>query len=122
MVEISAKTTLKKAYTAYTRLPRFRELKLRALGSDFGSDWPEQQRDGARDGGELLWAADIVVRVGRDGGTFVLLYLPWYGLPSPIDRLDIPMPCYTSLPPSTPKEREESFNIHLAKSMGNDRV
>ena len=45
----------------------------------FGSGRREQQRDGARDGGELLGVAVIVVGVGRDGGTFVLLYLPWDG-------------------------------------------
>ena len=49
-------------------------------GSPFGSDCRDKHcgdRDGVRDGGELLGVAEIVVRVGRDGGTFVLLYLPW---------------------------------------------
>ena len=68
MVEISAKTTLKKRKRiAYTRFPRFRERKLR--GSHFGSDCREQQRDGARDGGELLGVAVIVVGVGIEGAT-----------------------------------------------------
>ena len=33
--------------------------------------------DGADGRGELLAAAKIVVLVGIEGGTFVLLYLPW---------------------------------------------
>ena len=38
--------------------------ELLRLGAD-----GDRARDGARDGGELLGAAEIVVRVGRDGGT-----------------------------------------------------
>ena len=36
--------------------------------------------DGDDERGEALAAAEIVVLVGIEGGTFVLLYLPWFGL------------------------------------------
>ena len=81
----------RKASPASEEVSRFRDLNLRAAGSDFGSDWPDQHRDGARDGGELLGVAEIVVRIGRDGGTFVLLYLPW------AERHSISQPCFFAI-------------------------
>ena len=88
------KTTLKKLYTSesvyeVSEVPGFEVARAGAFS--FGSDWPEQQRDGARDGGELLGVAEIVVRVGRDGGTFVLLYLPW------AERHSISQPCFFAI-------------------------
>ena len=43
----------------------------------FGQGWREQHRDGDDERGEALGVAVIVVLVGIEGGTFVLLYLPW---------------------------------------------
>ena len=63
--------SVRKSSPASEEVSRFRDLNLRAL-RDFGSGWPDQHRgdrDGARDGGGLLGVAEIVVRVGRDGGT-----------------------------------------------------
>ena len=52
---------------------RYRNLNYARSGAfSFGSEWTDQQRDdrdGARDGGEVLGAAEIVVRAVRDGGT-----------------------------------------------------
>ena len=57
--------------TAYIyEVPRFRESYLR-----FGQGWREQHRDGDDERGEALGAAVIVVLVGIEGGTFVLLHL-----------------------------------------------
>ena len=42
----------------------------------FGQGWSDQHRDGDDERGEALGAAVIVVLVGIEGGTFVLLYLP----------------------------------------------
>ena len=51
---------------------RFRDKNLR-----FGQSCTEQHRDGDDERGEALGVAVIVVLVGIEGGTFVLLYLPW---------------------------------------------
>ena len=45
----------------------------------FGQGWRDQHRDGDDERGEALGAAVIVVLVGIEGGTFVLLYLPCLG-------------------------------------------
>ena len=43
----------------------------------FGQGCADQHRDGDDERGELLGVAVIVVCVGIEGGTFVLLYLHW---------------------------------------------
>ena len=49
----------------------------------FGQGCADQHRDGDDERGEALGVAVIVVGVGIEGGTFVLLYLHWPLLPSP---------------------------------------
>ena len=86
MVEISAKTTLKKRLNRYNsvygvyEVSKFRDLRLRSA-HPFGQGWADKHRDGDDERGELLGVDVIVVCVGIEGGTFVLLYLHWQGPP-----------------------------------------
>ena len=94
LLRMLVKTALKSDIRAWA-YTRFRvsgtQTCARSAAFSFGSEWRDQHRDGARDGGELLGVAEIVVRIGRDGGTFVLLYLPW------AERHSISQPCFFAI-------------------------